>query len=47
VSEKCQPYPRVYTRRAVVEDVLPKDLGTIPAGQDILVGLYKLNPLDS
>jgi hypothetical protein len=27
--------------------VLPKDLGTIPAGQDILVGLYKLNPLDS
>ena len=42
-SMRLYPQPPVYTRRAVVEDELPKNLGTIPAGQDILVSIYNLH----
>lgn len=42
-SMRLYPQPPVYTRRAVVEDVLPNNLGTIPAGQDILVSIYNLH----
>ena len=42
-SMRLYPQPPVYTRRAVVEDVLPKGLGTIPAGQDLLVSIYNLH----
>ena len=38
-SMRLYPQPPVYTRRAVVEDVLPKNLGVVPAGQDILVSI--------
>ena len=42
-SMRLYPQPPVYTRRAVVEDVLPKNLGVVPAGQDILVSIYNLH----
>ena len=42
-SMRLYPQPPVYTRRAVKEDVLPKNLGTIPAGQDLLVSIYNLH----
>jgi carotene epsilon-monooxygenase len=42
-SMRLYPQPPVYTRRAVVEDVLPKNLGVIPAGQDLLVSIYNLH----
>ena len=42
-SMRLYPQPPVYTRRSVVEDVLPNNLGTIPAGQDILVSIYNLH----
>ena len=42
-SMRLYPQPPVYTRRAVVEDVLPHGLGTIPAGQDLLVSIYNLH----
>ena len=40
---RLYPQPPVYTRRAVVEDVLPKNLGVVPAGQDLLVSIYNLH----
>jgi carotene epsilon-monooxygenase len=40
---RLYPQPPVYTRRAVVEDVLPKGLGVVPAGQDLLVSIYNLH----
>ena len=42
-SMRLYPQPPVYTRRAVVVDVLPKNLGVVPAGQDILVSIYNLH----
>ena len=42
-SMRLYPQPPVYTRRAVVEDVLPKGLGVVPAGQDLLVSIYNLH----
>ena len=42
-SMRLYPQPPVYTRRAVVEDVLPNGLGVIPAGQDLLVSIYNLH----
>ena len=42
-SMRLYPQPPVYTRRAVVEDILPKNLGVVPAGQDILVSIYNLH----
>jgi carotene epsilon-monooxygenase len=42
-SMRLYPQPPVYTRRSVVEDTLPHNLGVIPSGQDILVSIYNLH----
>ena len=39
---RLYPQPPVYTRRAVVEDVLPNGM-TIPKNQDLLVSIYNLH----
>ena len=41
-SMRLYPQPPVYTRRAVVEDVLPNGM-TIPKNQDLLVSIYNLH----
>ena len=39
---RLYPQPPVYTRRAVVDDVLPTG-DEVPAGQDILISIYNLH----
>ncbi|OUS48881.1 putative cytochrome P450 monooxygenase [Ostreococcus tauri] len=41
-SMRLYPQPPVYTRRAVVEDVLPNGM-TVPKNQDLLVSIYNLH----